>query len=235
VRRSWLVLTALAVACPLLGGCVVTAGSGRSGAWAGFVFLFFPLFLVLLVTALARAGRGRRPARSVRRDPPHVSSQMLRAELSVLADDVVRLEPQVALKEEARNDFEAATHRYRVAQAALDQADEPVDLGRVQRVVDEATWSMARARAILDGRPLPAPPTTLRRTGNGGEPAVDLDDDDQPVYVGSRAPYSAGWFGVGSGLFGGLLMGSMLGGFGGWVVEDIGEGADREDGSATDW
>jgi hypothetical protein len=120
---------------------------------------------------------------------------MLRAELSVLADDVVRLEPQVALKEEARNDFEAATHRYRVAQAALDQADEPVDLGRVQRVVDEATWSMARARAILDGRPLPAPPTTLRRTGNGGEPAVDLDDDDQPVYVGSRAPYSAGWFG----------------------------------------
>ena len=48
------------------------------------------------------------------------------------------------------------------------------------------------------------------------------------------AGYS-GWFGVGSGLFGGLLMGSMLGGFGGWVVEDIGEGADREDGSATDW
>ena len=117
-----------------------------------------------------------------------------------------------------------------------DQQDRAhVDLGRVQRVVDEATWSMARARAILDGRPLPAPPTTLRRTGNGGEPAVDLDDDDQPVYVGSRAPYSAGWFGVGSGLFGGLLMGSMLGGFGGWVVEDIGEGADREDGSATDW
>ena len=61
MRRSWLVLTALAVACPLLGGCVVTAGSGRSGAWAGFVFLFFPLFLVLLVTEGGGWDLGRAP------------------------------------------------------------------------------------------------------------------------------------------------------------------------------
>lgn len=162
---------------------------------------------------------------------------MLRAELSVLADDVLRLEPQVALREEARNDFEAATHRYRVAQAALDQTDDALDLGRVQRVVDEATWSMARARAILDGRPLPAPSSTLQRPGSHGEPAIELDDQDQPTYVGSRASFSSGWFGTGGGLFGGLLLGSMLGGFGSWVREDPMDTSDPNDphGGSTDW
>ena len=131
-------------------------------------------------------------------------------------------EPQVALKEEARDDFEAATHRYRVAQAALDETDAAVDLVRVQRVVDEATWSMARARATLDGRPPPGPPATLQHPGSRGEPAIALDDVERPTYVGSPASYGSGWFGVGGGLFGGLMIGTMLGGFRGWVDEEGG-------------
>jgi hypothetical protein len=67
------------------------------------------------------------------------------------------------MNEDARHDFESATHRYRVAQAAFDEAPDEVDLVRVQRVVDEATWSMARARAIVDGRRPPDPPATLQR------------------------------------------------------------------------
>jgi hypothetical protein len=154
---------------------------------------------------------------------------VLRAELSVLADDVVRLEPHVALKEEARDDYEAATHRYRVAQAALDYADEPVDLVRVQRVVDEANWSMSRARAILAGRKPPDPPVPLQRPGPHGEPAVGVQDGQRPVYVDSPAPFRSGWFSAGGGLFSGLLMGTMLGGFGGgWVVEDGEEDADPD-------
>jgi hypothetical protein len=151
---------------------------------------------------------------------------MLRAELSVLADDVLRLEPQVALHEEARDDFEAALHRYRVAQVALDEANAPVDLARVQRVVDEATWSMARARAVLDGRRPPAPPPRLQQAGSRGEPAIELDELDRPVYIGSQTSFRAGWFGVGGGMFSGLLLGTMLGGFGGWVQ---GEGDDARD------
>jgi hypothetical protein len=202
---------------PLLGGCVV-AGGTRSGSGGGFVFLLLPLAFFVAILALTRAGRDRRASvtRAERSNEP--DAHLIRAELSVLADDILRLEPRVALCEAARNDYEAAAHRYRVAQAAVDHADDPVDLRRVQRVVDEATWSMARARATLEGRPPPEPSRPLRQPGPGGEPAVRLERGE-PVYVGSSATFSSGWFG-GGGLFGNLLLGSMLGGFGGWMVSE---------------
>ena len=160
---------------------------------------------------------------------------MLRAELSVLSDDVLRLEPQITLKPEARDDYEAALHRYRIAQEALEDTDARIDLFRVQRVVDEASWWMARARARLDGRHPPGPPPALQRPGQTGEPALRLEPGNSPRYVGSQASFETGWFSVGPGLFGGLLIGSILGdGFsdgdsegtaysdddrGGWTVE----------------
>ena len=141
--------------------------------------------------------------------------QMLRAELSVLADDVLRLEGEVALHPEASEDYDAATNRFKAASAALDYADEPIDLERVRRVIDEARYSMDRARAVVAGRPPPDPPPDLRQPGRRGEPAVDLDDDRRPLYAGYDQPYQMGWFG-GGGLFNGLLLGTLLGGFGGW-------------------
>lgn len=141
--------------------------------------------------------------------------QFLHAELSVLADDVMRLEPEVALHPEARADYDAAVSRYRAASAALDYADEPVDLERVRRVVDEARYTMDRVRARLDGREPPPPPDELRRPGSRNEPALDVDDRGEVVYAGYGGPfYGGGWFGGGGGLFTGLLLGSMMGG--GW-------------------
>jgi hypothetical protein len=209
---------------PLLGGCVV-ATTSRSGGGGGFFFLLLPLLMFFLIARMMRAGaRGGTTRRKVRYAPepargdePEVSPQMLRAELSVLADDVLRLEPQVALNDAARDDYEAATHRYRVAQAAIDQAQEHVDLVRVQRVVDEARWAMSRARAILEGRRPPEPPPALQQPGSHGEPAVRLDGRQNPMYVGSPAPFRSGWFSTGTGMFGGLLLGSMLGG---WMMHD---------------
>ena len=67
----------------------------------------------------------------------------------------------------------------------------------------------------MAGRPPPEPPPELRRPGRHGEPAVDLDDDRRPLYAGYAGPYQVGWFG-GGGLFNGLLLGALLGGFGGW-------------------
>jgi len=189
----------------LPSGCVVASSSSGTGDF-GFLLLF-PVVFGVLVFGLSRAGRRRRRAPHV--DESGVNAQLLRAEVSVLADDVVRLEPQVTLHPEARDDFEAATQRYRVAQAALDYTDAPVDLIRVQRVVDEANWSMTRARATLEGRPPPAPPAILQRPGRHGEPAVQLDDREQPVYANSSASFRSGWFGLGGGLLGGLLLGSV--------------------------
>jgi len=181
-------------------GAVLLLGGAGLGGWA-----------------LWRSSRRRRAAAeaSARRDA--ADRQMLRAELSVLADDVMRLEPEVALHEEARSDFDAAVHRYRAAEAALDYADEPVDLVRVERVVLEARYAMDRARARVDGREPPPPPEELRRRGRHGEPPIELDDRREPVYVGYPGSFGTGWYGLGGGLFTGLLLGQVLGGWGhGW-------------------
>jgi DnaJ-domain-containing protein 1 len=214
----------LAVALAVLPGCVVATSSRDSSGGGGFVLLL-PLLVLALVFVAFRSSRRRRGDTQSRgfsrgfsrggEEPERVNEQLLRAELSVLADDVLRLEPRVALKEEARDDFEAATQRYRVAQAAIEHSESPVDLMRLQRVVDEANWSMARVRAVLEGRPPPAPPPTLQHPGPRGEPAVTVDDHDQPVNAGSPVSFRSGWFGVGGGLFTGLLFGSMLDDFGG--------------------
>ena len=217
-------------------GCVVAASGDSDGNGAAFIVLLLPLLLGMAFIAFSRVGRRRQRTHQLRESRP--STAMLRAELSVLADDILRFEPRVAVHEEARDDFESATHRYRVAQAAFDEAPDDVDLVRVQRVVDEATWSMARARAIVEGRRPPEPPSRLQRPGLHGEPAIGLDDDDHPTYVGSNEPYRTGWFAAGGGLFGGLLLGTMLGGFGGWVThggtEDV-DPMDGPDGGSMDW
>jgi hypothetical protein len=165
-----------------------------------------------------RRSRRRRAEAAERARAEAADRQLLKAELSVLADDVVRLEPEVELHPEARSDFDAAVSRYRAAQAAVDYADQPLDLVRVARVVAEARYSMDRARAIIEGREPPAPPDELLRPGRHGEPAVTLDEDRQPAYVGYPGGFQSGWFGgTGGGLFSGLLLGSLLaGGFGGW-------------------
>jgi hypothetical protein len=216
-----------------LTGCVVAAGSGDDGT-GGFFFLLLPIAFFVLMAGLARRrSRRSRAPDAVGVDSATASEQMLRAELSVLADDVIRLEPQVALNSAARDDYEAATHRYRVAQAAMDYAEAPVDLVRVQRVVDEASWAMSRVRATLDGRSPPAPPASLQRPGSRGEPALTVTEDQRPMYLDSQAPFRSGWFSVGGGLFSGLLLGTMLGGFGGeWVEIDEPDGQDLGD---TDW
>lgn len=196
------------------GGDRESTGGGDDGG------SLFPLALLagggVALFAWSRR-RGRERDRLVQREFD-ADVQLLRAELSVLADDVMRLEPQVVTQPEARADYEAATTRFRAASAALDYADEPVDLVRVERVVREAEYAMSRARAIIDGREPPAPPADLQRPGRHEEPALEVDATGRPVYVGAGTFYGGGWFGGGGGLFSGLLLGSMLGGWGpfGW-------------------
>ena len=187
---------------------------GSGGGW---------VLPVVLVGGAGAAGllvwqrRRRRADEAERVRTEAADRQLLKAEVSVLADDVVRLEPEIQLHPDARSDFDAAVSRYRAAQAALDYTDEPLDMVRVARVVAEARYSMDRARAIVEGRQPPPPPEDLQRPGVHGEPAVTLDADRQPAYVGYPGGFTGGWFGGSSGLFTGLLLGSLLsGGFGGW-------------------
>lgn len=145
--------------------------------------------------------------------------QDLRAELSVLADDVMRLEDDVTMKPEARDDYEAGVARFKWCQAAIDSIDSPDDVPRVRRGMAEAQYAMARARAIIRGHEPPLPPAELQQQGPYGEPAIELDERRQPQYAGYQQ-YGGGWGGGGffggNGLFTGLLLGQMLGGGMGW-------------------
>lgn len=193
-------------------------GGGADGGGGSGV-----LPLLLLIGAggggfyLWRRGRVRRAEEERREESDR---QVLRAELSVLGDDVMALEPHVSLHPEAREDYDAGVNRYRSAQAALDYADDPVDLVRVERVIAEGRYAMSRARARIDGREPPRPPEELARPGRHDEPALEVDDDGRPVYVGYPGGFygGGGWFGGGGGggLLTGLLLGQMLGGGWGW-------------------
>jgi len=154
------------------------------------------------------------------------------AQLAVLADDVIALDPLVTLHPDARADYDAAVSRYRVAQAALENADDPVDLVRVGRLLDEAQYAMSRAKAIVEGREPPAPPAELAQPGRRGEPPVNLDEQGQPAYVGygSSPFYGGGWFGGGGGLMTGLFLGQMLGGGWGGGGHDTNVYVDNSDG-----
>lgn len=188
---------------------------------------------------LWRRGRRRQDEEAQRRESA-ADRQLLGAELSVLADDVMALEPQVAINPDARADYDAGVSRFRAAQAALEYAGDDVDFVRVGRVVAEGRYAMNRARARVEGREPPPPPEELRAPGRHDEPALDVDDRGRPVYVGAGEPfYGGGWFGGGgSGLFTGLLLGQMLGGPWGWGGWGYGHGHGGDEGGGDgggDW
>ena len=157
----------------------------------------------------------------------------------------MELEPDVSLHPDARPDYDAGVTRYQSAKAALEYADDRIDLVRVERVIDEGRYAMARARAVIDGRPAPPPPESLAQPGRHGEPPIELDDQRQPVYAGYGGGWygGGGWFGGGSGgLLTGLLLGQMLGGGwgGGWGGgyyggQDDGGGDSGGGDSGGDW
>jgi hypothetical protein len=151
--------------------------------------------------------------------------QALQADLQLLADDVMVLEPEVALHEEARSDYDAGVSRFRWAEAAVPAIDSLDDVPRVERALAEGRYAMDRARAVVRGQDPPPPPPALATPGPHREPAVVVDERGQPAYAG----YGGGWYGGGffggNDLFAGILLGHMLsGGFGGWGGGAYGHG-----------
>jgi hypothetical protein len=187
--------------------------SEGSGDSSGGVGLLVP---VLLVGAAGGGGgywlwRKRKKAQEVQD-----AREGLRPELQLLADDVLDLEPELALHPDAQADYDAAVSRYRAANAAMDQVRSMAQVERLRRILAEGNYAMARARARVDGREPPPPPPELASPGAHQEPAVVVDERGEPAYAG----YGGGWYG-GGGWFGGgdmltgILIGSALGG-GGW-------------------
>lgn len=202
------------------GGGTASGSDSRenSGSGSGGVLL---LLLLVAGGGFFIWSRSRSKARRAEEAKQYAADrQLLQAELSVLGQDVMELEPDVILHPDARPDYDAGVTRYQSAKAALEYADDRIDLVRVERVIDEGRYAMARARAVIDGRQPPPPPESLAHPGRHGEPPIELDDERQPVYTGYGGGWygGSGWFGGGSGVLTGLMIGSMLGGGwgGGW-------------------
>ena len=217
---------------------------GSSGSGSGGVLL---VLLLLAGAGFFVWSRRRSKARRAEEARQYAADrQLLQAELSVLGQDVMELEPDVSLHPDARPDYDAGVTRYQSAKAALEYADDRIDLVRVERVIDEGRYAMARARAVIDGRQPPPPPESLAQPGRHGEPPIELDDQRQPVYAGYGGGWygGGGWFGGGSGVLTGLMIGSMLGGGwgGGWGGGYYGGQGGQDDGggdgggdSGGDW
>jgi hypothetical protein len=214
-------------------GTAPADGNGQSDPGTNLV----PVLLVGGAGALGlwawRSSRRHRREEAAEAREYAADRQVLQAELSVVAGDVISMEPDVKIHPDARADYDAGVTRYRAASAALEYADDAVDLVRVRRVVMEAQYALARAKATIEGREPPAPPRELQQPGRHDEPPIALDRDSrQVVYVGGGPFYGGGWFGGGGSLIGGLLLGSLLGGGWGWGG---GAGGWSDDGGGGDW
>ncbi len=215
-----------------------SSGSG-GGSGSGGVLL---LLLLIAGGGFFIWSRSKSKARRAEEARQYAADrQLLQAELSVLGHDVMELEPDVTLHPDARPDYDAGVTRYQSAKAALDYADDRIDLVRVERVIDEGRYAMARSRAVVDGREPPPPPPSLTQPGRHGEPPIELDDQRQPVYAGYGGGWygGGGWFGGGTGVLTGLMIGSMLGGGwgGGWGGGYYGGGQNEGGGDSGggDW
>lgn len=189
---------------------VQAAPAGAESPDAGGGGTTFLLLLLLAAAALVvvLAIRSRR-ARNALERKAESERQLVRADLGVLANDVIALEPVVTLHPDAADEYEEAVSRFRFASEAVDKVLEPDDFDRVRRVVAEAHYAIARAKAVIDGREPPPPPPELASPGKHDEPPVVIERG-RPTYGGAESGwYGGGWFGGGAG--GGLLTGILLG------------------------
>jgi hypothetical protein len=247
-------------------------GGGRGGA-TGTV-LGVAVVTLLLVGGGALIFGARRRRRERERELAEVKT-VAQEDLVALGEDIRALDIDTSMPgadPEAVRHHAEAVDAYQRAARILDRAARPEDLAGMSAALEGGRFSMASARAILEGRPPPErrPPCffdprhgpsteDVEWTPPGGIPrtvpacAADaqrirdgVDPDSRQVLTGAGgrvpyynapgyyAPFMGGYFGGFGGLgglFTGFLLGSALGGWGGYPVYVGGDaGGDGGDG-----
>jgi hypothetical protein len=218
---------------------VIFFGSGRLFLLPLLLFFLAPLFfysplvavvlVAVVVLVSVSAGRGRRAGVEPAHGAPELAAQDPRAfeevrrtaeeDILSLADEIRALDLDIEMpgvSSEARADYMHAVDQYDRAQAALERARSPRDMGAVSSAVDEGRFAITSTRARLAGKSPPdrRPPCffdprhgpSVRNvvwTPPGGTPrpvpvcaadAISLEEGNQPharrVRVGDRqVPY----------------------------------------------
>jgi hypothetical protein len=135
--------------------------SGDGGGGAGAVIATVAVLAVLAVGggALIFGARRRRREREAerRRELEEVKS-VAQEDLVALADDIRALDLDTSMPDadpEAVRHYTEAVEQYQRAATALDRARRTEDLAPVSAALEAGRFSMASAKAILEGRPLP--------------------------------------------------------------------------------
>ena len=137
------------------------AQSGDGGGGAGSVIATVAVLTALAVGggALIFGARRRRRAREAerRRELEEVKS-VANEDLVALADDIRALDLDTSMPDanpEAVRHYTEAVEQYQRAATALDRARRTEDLAPMTAALEAGRFSMASAKAILEGRPLP--------------------------------------------------------------------------------
>ncbi|HEX8132858.1 MAG TPA: hypothetical protein VF880_05460, partial [Actinomycetes bacterium] len=258
------------------GGQPDTVGGGDTGGGRGGfggTIAGVAVAVLLLVGGGALLFGATRRRRERERELAEVKT-VAQEDLVALGEDIRALDIDTSMPgadPEAIRHHAEAVDAYQRAARILDRATRPEDLAGMSAALEAGRFSMASARAILEGRPPPErrPPCffdprhgpsveDVEWTPAGGVPrtvpvcAADaqrirdgVDPQSRHVLTGAgeRVPYYnapgyyAPWFGGYFGGFGGMgglftgfLLGSALGGWGGYPVYVGGDGGDGGNG-----
>ncbi|HUG32819.1 MAG TPA: hypothetical protein VMM14_08000, partial [Acidimicrobiia bacterium] len=86
---------------------------------------------------------------------------MAREKLAEIANDIIEMEDEVTLSDDSRvkDHYRKASATYSEALARVDGSPDAQDMVEVIRELDLAIWELDAAEALLDGKPIPDPPT----------------------------------------------------------------------------
>jgi hypothetical protein len=139
----------------------VGQSSGDGGGGAGGVIATVAVLTALVVgggALIFGARRRRREREAERRRELEEVKAVAQEDLVALADDIRALDLDTSMPDadpEAVRHYTEAVEQYQRAATALDRARRTEDLAPVSAALEAGRFSMASAKAILEGRPLP--------------------------------------------------------------------------------
>jgi hypothetical protein len=217
-------------------GVVVSPGGEPSDDGGGFGWIWLVVLVggALLVFSAMRRG-SRKQAELATAELEKVKT-MARAKLAEIANDIIEMEDEVGLSDDAqvKTHYQRASTGYTDALARTEAAPSAREMIDVIRDLDLAIWELDAAEALLDGKPVPekpkAPVPEPPQTEVSGPMAPEPTPDEgygrrsqrQSSYVGNDLMTAlwailamsgrggGGWGGTGG--FGGPMRGGGSGG-----------------------
>jgi hypothetical protein len=137
-----------------------TSGPGASSSGGGGTMLFLAIVVGLIALVFFLTRRTRKQAAQAGIARLEEAKQEIRAQLDVIANEILELADKVRLSErdEAEQYFRTASATYQRATERLEKAAELAELERLSDELDTTRWQLEAAEAVVEGRAIPPEP-----------------------------------------------------------------------------